>query len=184
MPAWPVRRGALLGGVLALAACAAAILLPLRVCLWLLGGLFFGGILSLLLSGSRRTVPLFCCLAAALFLTAGLWQRTTRADPVEALAGGEDTICGQVIACPRSGRYYTVAVTAAGQVPAGTRPAVRTAIGVGLPAGKRRVPDRQTHRLWGAGDHSNRADRHAAPARPPASPAPAADEAAAAAPAR
>lgn len=32
--------GALLGGVLALAACAAAILLPLRVCLWLLGGLF------------------------------------------------------------------------------------------------------------------------------------------------
>ena len=121
MPAWPVRRGALLGGVLALAACAAAILLPLRVCLWLLGGLFFGGILSLLLSGSRRTVPLFCCLAAALFLAAGLWQRTTRADPVEALAGGEDTICGQVIACPRSGRYYTVAVTAAGQVPAGTR---------------------------------------------------------------
>lgn len=121
MPAWPVRRGALLGGVLALAACAAAILLPLRVCLWLLGGLFFGGILSLLLSGSRRTVPLFCCLAAALFLAAGLWQRTTRADPVEALAGGEDTLCGQVIACPRSGRYYTVAVTAAGQVPAGTR---------------------------------------------------------------
>lgn len=117
---WPVRRGMLLGGIVALLAAAAAMWLPIKLTVGLLALCLLGSLLSLFLLRSWRPVVLFCGLWAVAFLVPGICRQIWQFQPILAQAGQEDSIVARVVELPRSGRLYTVEVVSAMRLPAGT----------------------------------------------------------------
>lgn len=114
---WPARRVLWAVGATATIAIAAALLLPL----WVAPVAALGLVLSLLIPGLRRPIWVLCSLTAVLFLLVAAGHRYGRVRPLEALAGHTDTVTGWVAAVPASGSMYTLEVTGADRVPAGSR---------------------------------------------------------------
>ncbi len=114
---WSVRRPFLwVGGVAAVAALV-VVWLPAWV------SVAVGCILPLFFAFrfGRRSAGILCVVSGLLFLTVGLWFRLQTVEPVERLAGQEDTLVGVVETCPGSGHLYTVRVTEARLLPTGSR---------------------------------------------------------------
>lgn len=114
---WPARRVLWAVGATATVSIAAALLLPL----WVAPVAALVLPLTLLVPGLRRPMWVLCSLTAVLFLLVAAGHRYGRVRPLEALAGQTDTVTGWVAAVPASGSMYTLQVTQAERVPAGSR---------------------------------------------------------------
>lgn len=111
---WTCRRPLMAAGLTAFGASLGCLWLPWWVSLMLAG-------VALLLAFCllRHLNAVFVLLCAAVFLAAGsvyLWRRV---EPVEASAGQEDCLIGDIV--DSTGNWHTLAVTEATHVPAGSR---------------------------------------------------------------
>lgn len=117
---WPVRRGMLLGGALALAATAVVLCLPLGYAVVLACICSVGAIAFLICPFSCRATPLFCCLWTLAFLVSGICRQVWEFRPLMAAVGQQDTVTARVVELPRTGQLYTVEVTQGDKLPVGT----------------------------------------------------------------
>lgn len=111
------RRPFLVSGLLAVAACLAAVFSPV------VGGVIIVCLLLLLFAvpGYRRGAVAVIFVCFALFLLSTLWRHHAAMRLPERLAGKSDTVTGVVVQCPDSGRMYTIELTDSTLLPAGTR---------------------------------------------------------------
>ncbi len=117
---WPIRRGMLLGGVLALAATAVGLLLPVWLGFILAAIGIITALVACFLRMSWRSVLLFCGLWLTLFLSLTLCRRVFIMQPVLVQAGKQDTLTLQVTGVSANNRLYTARVVRSGCLPAGT----------------------------------------------------------------
>lgn len=113
---WSVRRPFFVVGLAAVPATAAALRLPLWASLALAAVLVCSGFVG----RWRLLLWRLGALSAAVFLCAVAGYRQWVVAPLAALDGQTDTLTGQVVALPQTGRMVTVEVTGAQRVPQGT----------------------------------------------------------------
>lgn len=117
---WSVKRPLLWLGLSACAATAIGLWLPAPWA-WLLAG---GLALCLLIPPLRRPKTAMLLLTAALCLVNCGGYRHVHVDPVVALDGQTDTLTGQVLSQPDTGRMFTAEVTDSTVLPIGSRVAI------------------------------------------------------------
>lgn len=117
---WSVRRPLLTAGLSVAAATALGLWLP-TVWVWVLAGALMAG---LLIPPLRRQAAVIIILAAAVTLVNCGCYRYTRQQPAIAANGRQDTLTGQVVSLPATGRMFTVEVTDSTVLPTGTRVAL------------------------------------------------------------
>ncbi len=114
---WTVKRGLLLGGVIA-AVCA---LLCMVLSPWWLIGIAAGLVCTCLVPRLRHPTWVYIVAWATAFLCLFGWHRYASVEPLQRLAGSEDTITARVVELPSSGRMVTVEILHAGKLPRGSR---------------------------------------------------------------
>jgi len=112
-----LHRPLLAIGLVAVGATAAALFLPPMAAI--LTGV--GLVLLCALPPLWRAERLLLLLTAALFLLSTALYQQRQVLPLERLNGMTDTVTGVVVEQPRKGQMYTIEVTAAQRLPAGTR---------------------------------------------------------------
>ena len=117
---WSVGRPLTVIGLSAAAATAVGLWLP-PLWAWILAGALA---LCLLIPLCRRPMAVLVIVSAVLFLVNSGCYRHLHVEPMTALDGRQDTLTGQVVAMPDSGRMFTIEITESDLIPEGSRVAV------------------------------------------------------------